>query len=416
MRGYAVVIAFLLVSAHSTVAQHASSSSAPGVLGNPAKTRDTLPPVISLADDKGTALQYGTTRSIKISPNIKNRLELKPDSTGHILLKGTVEDNRSVAVLKLNSQKLNLRGEPTRKKFGVRLPHPPTGKIAVLAFIASDEAGNKSQKIYEVRGPSVSDPNIVVVLKSETDRRAGEISPILGKYWALVIGVGDYSHPSLKSLVYPVPDAQEVYNTLTQYYSFDPSRTQLLPNPTRAQLIGALSAYAPLGQTPLGENDNLLVFYAGHGQWDENYREGYWLPSDAEAQNRANWVSNSDIQKAFRAIQAKHILLLSDACFAGSLFATREAFNVAVEEAYKEPSRKAITAGNLTKVPDRSVFKGFLVKQLKENANTYLDAGTLYNSLKTPVTNNSETRQRPIYGTIQDAGDAGGEFIFVKRN
>ena len=233
----------------------------------------------------------------------------------------------------------------------------------------------------------------------------------------MVIGVGDYPHPSIKPLVYSVPDAQEVYNILTQYYNFDPNRTQLLLNPTRAQLIGAFSAYVPSGQTPLRETDNLLVFYAGHGEWDEDYREGYWLPSDAEARNRANWVSNSDIQRAFRAIKAKHILLLSDACFAGSMFATREALkNIAVEEAYKETSRKAITAGNLTAVPDRSVFKEFLVKQLKENPNKYLDAGTLYNSIKIPVTNNSKTRQRPIYGTIQDTGDEGGEFIFVKRN
>ena len=242
------------------------------------------------------------------------------------------------------------------------------------------------------------------------------LSPTLGNYWALVIGVSDYPHPSMKDLDFSIPDAEEIAEVLTQNYVFDPNQVKLLINPTRAQLISAFSAYTASGKNALTEKDNLLVYYAGHGYWDGSYEEGYWLPSDSESASRANWVSNSDIQKVFKAMKAKHILLLSDACFSGSIFKTRNAFSAAIQEAYRTPSRKAITAGNYSLVPDRSVFKEYLVKRLKQNIKAYLDAGTLYNSIKEAVTNNSPTRQRPIYGTIQDAGDEGGEFIFVKRN
>ena len=170
----------------------------------------------------------------------------------------------------------------------------------------------------------------------------------------------------------------------------------------------------------MGKNDNLLVFYAGHGYWDELYREGYWLPSDAEQANRANWVSNSDIQRAFRAIQSRHILLLSDACFAGSLLATRYPFlsgqmdsQDAIKALYSLPSRRAITAGNFTEVPDQSAYKFYLGKYLQQNNQKYLDAGSLFAGIKLPIINNSKAT--PQYGVIQETGDEGGEFIFVRR-
>jgi len=357
---------------------------------------DTRSPVITLTAPIGAVLRSTGVRGIKI----------EPVTDGTITLRGTVEDDSAVARLSINDKDIPLGGTPTRATFAAVVPVPSAGNSLSLTLVAMDKAGNTTREIYEI---TVAAPAPAVVLDFKTD-------PAVGKYRALVIGVSDYNHPSINDLDFAAADAKEIAGILTRYYTFDPALIKLLSNPTRAQLIGALSAFSPTGQTPLGDGDNLLVFYAGHGHWDENYEEGYWLPSDAERNNRANWVSNSDIQKAFKAIKARHILLISDACFSGSLFATREPFSAAIEEAYKEPSRKAITAGNLAKVPDQSVFKRYLVKRLKENARRYLDAGELFNSLKEAVTNNSPTRQRPLYGVIQQTGDEGGEFIFVKRN
>lgn len=76
-------------------------------------------------------------------------------------------------------------------------------------------------------------------------------------------------------------------------------------------------------------------------------------------------------------------------------------------------SRKGMTSGTLTEVPDESPFLKYLVKRLNENNQKYLPAEILFTSLKTAVINNS--KQVPQYGEIQDAGDEGGDFIFILK-
>ena len=72
-----------------------------------------------------------------------------------------------------------------------------------------------------------------------------------------------------------------------------------------------------------------------------------------------------------------------------------------------------MTSGNLSAVPDKSVFLEQLLKKLDENEDEYLPAVELYTRIYGPVTNNSTTH--PVYGVIQGAGDEGGDFIFVRK-
>lgn len=112
--------------------------------------------------------------------------------------------------------------------------------------------------------------------------------------------------------------------------------------------------------------------------------------------------------------------LLSDACFAGSLLATRNPFfdshggsDETMHALYLSPSRRAMTAGNFTEVPDQSAFKHYVMKRLLQNTQKYLDAGRLYNDIKHAVIVNSKAT--PNYGVIQETGDEGGDFIFGRR-
>jgi hypothetical protein len=117
----------------------------------------------------------------------------------------------------------------------------------------------------------------------------------------------------------------------------------------------------------LTENDNLLIFYAGHGHWDEGLNQGFWLPADAKEASRAEWLSNSTIREYIQGIKSKHTLLITDACFGGGILRTRTAFSGAsraIAELYKLPSRKAITSGTRNVVPDKSVFVEYLIKRL----------------------------------------------------
>ena len=74
-----------------------------------------------------------------------------------------------------------------------------------------------------------------------------------------------------------------------------------------------------------------------------------------------------------------------------------------------------MTSGNMTIVPDKSVFIEYLIKRLKENTDNYLSSGQLFASFNMAVINNSATRQMPRYGEIRECGDEGGDFLFILR-
>jgi hypothetical protein len=238
-----------------------------------------------------------------------------------------------------------------------------------------------------------------------------EYSFYAARNFALLIGNEKYDDPIIPELSEPVQDASELYNTLTKDYNFDPANVTLLKNATKAEIIGTLHQL----RSKITPEDNLLIFYAGHGFWDEGMGVGYWLPKDAIKNNPVNWIPNTDLTNYLGAIKSKHTLLVADACFSGGIFKTRSAFSAtyAVEMLYQLNSRKAITSGTLTEVPDKSVFFQYLLKNLKENTNEYLSAEELFSKMRMAVINNSENV--PQFGTIQNVGDEGGDFIFIRR-
>jgi hypothetical protein len=238
-----------------------------------------------------------------------------------------------------------------------------------------------------------------------------EYSLYAARNYALLLGNQKYDDPEILELEEPVKDATEMYNILTNEYNFDPENVILLKNSTKSEIIGTLH----LLRSKIAQTDNLLIFYAGHGFWDEGMGVGYWLPKDAAKNNPVNWIPNTDLTNYIEAIKTKHTLLIADACFSGGIFKTRAAFSTtyAIEMLYNLNSRKAITSGTLTEVPDKSVFFQYLIKNLKENTDEYLSSEELFSRMRIAVINNSENV--PQFGTIQNVGDEGGDFIFIKR-
>ena len=80
----------------------------------------------------------------------------------------------------------------------------------------------------------------------------------------------------------------------------------------------------------------------------------------------------------------------------------------------KRASRKAMTSGSLTTVPDKSVFMKYLLKTLTENENKYISSEELFDVVRMSMRNNAGTK--PLYGEIQNVGDEGGEFVLMKRD
>ena len=290
------------------------------------------------------------------------------------------------------------------------------------------ESGDASINMYKLSGLETAPLNQALSTKTEGNKPLGRtetptynLPPINtdgkviiseGRYFGLIIGINDYQDPMINDLDEPIKDAQKLYEILTGSYTFDSDNVIFLKNPTREEIIASLDELERV-VTP---KDNLLIFYAGHGHWDENTQKGYWLPSDARQQNTANWFRNSSLSGYISSIKSNHTLLIADACFSGGIFKTRAAFgtpSMAIQKLYELPSRKAMTSGTLKEVPDKSVFLQYLTKRLMDNEDKFLPSEQLFYSFKPAVLNNSINV--PQFGEIKNAGDEGGDFIFIKK-
>ena len=276
-----------------------------------------------------------------------------------------------------------------------------------LAFLESRNV----LTILRFEGSNRENENIII--KDDTLINEELEHNLQGDHYALIIGVSDYPSDDVISLDQPIKDAESLYKVLSNY-TFEEQNITLLKNPSKKEILNQLDDLS----NKVMETDNLLVFFAGHGLFDEKFDEGYWMPTDA-TKSRGTWIANSTIQTYLRGIGARNTLLIADACFGGSIFKTRNAFSnpstQVTEELYYTPSCKAMTSGNLEAVPDKSVFIKYLVKRLIENKNKYLPSEQLFASFKIAVMNNSSKTQVPQFGVIQEAGDEGGDFIFIRK-
>lgn len=362
-----------------------ASSGSPGAAQPPATPKDTRPPTITI-----------------LSPEV-TREQVVRVKTCNITLKGRVSDESQIGEVEVNGAPVSLDG---KNEFSTNLTLR-YGDNRIFAT-ATDIHGNKAREDFGVT--CENSPPIVANSPATTS------SPVFnGRYFALLIGVENYKDKRIQKLDHPLNDTRRLRKVLIERYTFAYDAVEILENPTRAELFAKFKQL----REKLTANDLLLVFYAGHGEFDESKDEGYWLPSDAEKDLSTQWFSNSDLCNEIRDLKTRHILLITDSCFSGSLvFKGRSLFDdapPAIQETYEMKSRKAITSGALKTVPDKSVFIDYLVRRLEENKDDYLTAVRLFAALGEAVTNNSPNRQKPLYGPIYRVGDEGGDFIFVRR-
>lgn len=242
---------------------------------------------------------------------------------------------------------------------------------------------------------------------------------VLGNYYALIIGIDKYKG-AWTPLVNAVNDAKAIETMLKSKYKFEVVHAMYNEQATREKIINEFEWLV----ANVKSQDNVFIYYSGHGEYKQELNKGFWVPIDAESQSTSKYISNSDIQTFLGGIKSKHTLLVSDACFSGDIF-RGNTVSVPFEESekyYKEVhglvSRQALTSGGIEPVMDggrdgHSVFAYYFLKTLGDNASKYIDASQLYNKIKIPVINNSE--QTPKFNPIKNTGDEGGQFIFIKK-
>jgi uncharacterized caspase-like protein len=289
-----------------------------------------------------------------------------------------------------------------------------------LAFVANVTAqvvsSGKVSILINNKQPVENKQKAPVVFESNTlaqSTTGNELPYGLGKYYALIIGINDYSDPKINDLDYCIRDAESFYNAIISLYTFEKENVRFLKNASMSDMVTSLDYFAER----VKPNDNFLIFYAGHGVWNPTSEIGFWLPSDAKQNSTLNWFRNSALRDYLRAINSKHTLLITDACFGGSIFKSRAAFTdatLAVNKLYELPSRKAMTSGtSAEEVPDQSAFLKYMIERLNTNKEKYLSSEQLFSSLRSAVINNSNVV--PQFGEIKDVGDQGGDFIFIHK-
>ena len=238
-----------------------------------------------------------------------------------------------------------------------------------------------------------------------------------GCYYALVIGNDDYfSLPKLKTAA---ADARKVERVLRETYGF--FQTRLLLNATRAQLVAALSSY----RRELTADDNLLIYYSGHGYNDREADKAYWLPVDATRDDTSNWITADEITTRVRVIPARHVLVVSDSCYSGVLPSAlgvspsrpdeRERY---VQKMADGRSRTLMASGSDDPVADdgggnRSVFAAALLRGLRvADAPRFTATELFVGYVLGPVS--SRTGQMPFYNPLRNSGHESGDFVFTR--
>jgi hypothetical protein len=287
-----------------------------------------------------------------------------------------------------------------------------------VAIVAIDRVGRRAEQELLLRTDSKHSE------ESRAQVPAARPGIEFGRYHALVIANDDYEQ--LPDLATARNDGRAIADTLRSRFGFE---VTLLEDANRYRILSALNAL----RERLTSDDNLLIYYAGHGQLDEVNQRGHWLPVDAERGSDANWISNVSITDILNAMNARHVIVISDSCYSGSL--TRASLarletGLTEQERFawhramvSKRSRTALTSGGLAPVLDagdgrHSVFARALLDVLSA-VDDVLEGQRLYQQLAARVTYLAEHyrfEQVPQYAPIKFSGHESGDFFFVPRS
>ena len=278
-----------------------------------------------------------------VSPNASDVRGLIPTPES-IDVSGTVTDPSGVAGVWVNGKEAEVTGDDF--KATVRLVSADK-RIRVTAKDTSD-----NQSVKEI---------IIARPPPRTD-------------YALLFAVNSYTHwPELR---YPLLDATTIQQDLQELYGF---QVKLVENPTEEGMREVLLQYAEKAYT---DEDQLFIFFAGHGHFNEVFKEGYLVLQDTKLPTdditMGSYLSHSEFRNIVDRMSCKHILLALDTCYSGTFderIAMRgeannlpeELSSVDIQQKLTYKTRWYLTSGAKEQVPDDSQFIRQLLEAFRSN-------------------------------------------------
>ena len=261
-----------------------------------------------------------------------------------VTVSGEVRDNDGVSEVRIDGTKVLVRGENFEKlvplNYGDNFIH----------ITATDKLGSQSEKKILIYRPS----------------------PIRKDY-ALLFAVENYDHwPNLR---YPISDAKKIQKDLENLYGF---QTEVIKNPTKEDIFKAIRKYA---EKTYEDSDQLFIFFAGHGHFDETFRVGHLVARDTKTPENDNemlsYVSHSRVRDIIDSMSCNHIFLVLDTCYSGTFdrlismrgsaedLSKQKLIPADIKRILEYTTRWYLTSGQNEQVPDVSMFVHALLDALR---------------------------------------------------
>ena len=257
----------------------------------------------------------------------------------------------------------------------------------------------------------------------------GDIQKVLQhRGHALLIGESHYTR-GWDELASVRHDLQTLKAGLTPYFE----TVETVQDPTVSQLRDRMREFL-LGKWNKPD-ERLFIYYAGHGFTDFNQasreNNGYITGSDTPRYDLnpgkaiENAVPFTEIDSWNRQTRARHVLMVFDSCFSGTLFQTmgseeelRRKDLDGIRRMLGQPVRYYITSGRKEEmVTADSTFATLLLRGLRGEADFFrqglVSADQLGIYLSREVPKHSQRSQTPQFSSIGNAKLSEGQFFFL---
>lgn len=168
---------------------------------------------------------------------------------------------------------------------------------------------------------------------------------------ALIVGIAAYDTDRLDPLPATRRDSQDMYDLLIdpQYCAYPKSRVQLLQDP-EATKDNLLEGFEQLAERS-DEDSNVFIYVSCHGGRVESSEHAgeYLLPFDTDYTSAATVadtaISGETFSEALRAIPARKVAVMFDACHAGGIGQPKNATAAKVKSGLSEDYYRALATG-----------------------------------------------------------------------
>lgn len=243
-------------------------------------------------------------------------------------------------------------------------------RIDVGSFLAQ---GN-SKRNTNTNTQTPSSTSKVIRAQSDVDINIPLTSRVADKTVALIIANEDYKN--VTNVASALNDGETFSEYCKKTLGVPENNIILRENVTYAEMIGALEQLRQYINA-LGDNVDVIFYYAGHGFPDEGNKDAYLLPVDGDGTSTATAYPLKKLYSNLSAMGADNVMAFLDACFSG---ATREGGMLAEARGVALKPKPVNAEGNMfvlsaasdqeTALPytekNHGLFTYFLLKKLQD--------------------------------------------------